>query len=47
MQKYVKYSSLLSYMLKPYNLLAQVFENNGTAQKNIFKQMCNFGAQEE
>ena len=43
MQKNVKYSSLLSYMLKPSHLVTQVFENNRTAQENIFKHMCCFG----
>ena len=43
MQKAVKYSYLLSYMLKPSQLLAQGFKNNRTAQKNIFKKMSNIG----
>ena len=47
MQEAVKYSSLWSYMLKPSNLLAQGFENNRMAQQNLFKHMCNFGAQED
>ena len=47
MQKTVKSSSLLSYILKPSNLLTQGFENNMTSQKNLFKHMCNSGSQEE
>ena len=39
MQKYMKCSSILSYMLKPFHLLTQVFENNRTAQKKLFKHM--------
>ena len=34
-------------MLKPSHLLTQGFENNRTAQENIFKHMCNFGARAE
>ena len=47
MQKAVKCSSHYFYMLKPYNLLTQGFENKRTAQENIFKHMCKFGAREE
>ena len=43
-QPVVKYSSLLSYMLKPTSLLTQVFNKNKKAHENIFKHMCNFGA---
>ena len=39
MKKVVRYSSLLSYMLKPYNLHTQVFENNRTAQEKLFRHM--------
>ena len=45
-QKALKYSSTLSYMLKPSHLLTRVFYNNMTAQEKLFKHMCNFGAQE-
>ena len=34
-------------MLKPSHLLTQGFENNNTAQENLFKHMCHFGAQAE
>ena len=44
MQKDLKSSSLSSYMLKPSNLLTQLFGENMTAQEKIFKHMCNFGA---
>ena len=44
MQKALKYSSLLSYMLKPSHLLTQSFENSTTAQDKLLKHMCNFGA---
>ena len=47
MKKSVKYSSILSYMLKPSHLLTQGFEKNRTAQEKFFKHMCNFGAREE
>ena len=47
MQKDLNYSSLSSYMLKPYKLLTQGFEKNRTAQENIFKHMCNFGSRVE
>ena len=43
MQKAVKYSSFLSYTLKPSHSLTQVFEKNRTAQEKLFKHMCNFG----
>ena len=39
----VKYSSILSYILKPPYLLTQVFKENNKAQENIFDHMCNFG----
>ena len=42
-QKALKYSYILSYMLKPSHLPTQGFENNRTAQAKIFKHMCNFG----
>ena len=35
----VKYSSLLSYMLKPPSLLTQSFEYNKKAQEKLFKHM--------
>ena len=47
MQKYLKYSSILSYMLKPSHLLTQCLEKNRTTQENIFKHMCNFGVREK
>ena len=47
MQKSLKYYSLLSYMLKPSHLLTKGFGGNMTAQEEIFKHMCNFGAQSE
>ena len=46
-QRVVKYSFLLSYMLKPPSLLTQHFNKNTKAQENIFNHMCNFGAWEE
>ena len=42
----VKYSSLLSYILKPISLLIQGFKNNKNSQEKLFRNMCNFGAQE-
>ena len=42
MQKVLKSSLLLSYMLKLSHLLTQGFENNRTAQEKLFKHMCNF-----
>ena len=47
MQRVVKYSSILSYMLKPSHLLTKSFDLNRTAQEKIFKHMCNFGAREK
>ena len=47
MQKFLKSSSLLSYMWKPSSLLTQGFDNNMTTQEKIFKHMCCFGSQEE
>ena len=46
-QKALKYSSVLSYMLKPSHLLTQGFGNNRTAQYKIFKNMCNYGERSE
>ena len=46
-QRVVKYSSLLSYMLKRPSLLTQVFNNNKKTQKKLFNNMCNFGARAE
>ena len=43
----MKYSSLLYYMLKPTSLITQVFKSNKKANKNILKNMCNFGARVE
>ena len=43
-QETVKYSSPLSYTLKPSYLLSQEFKDNKNAQENIFKHTCNFGA---
>ena len=39
MHNALKYSSLLSYMLKPYHLLTQVFDNNSMAQEKLLKQI--------
>ena len=47
MQKALKSYSLLSYMLKPFHLLTQVFGKNRTAHNMLFKHNCNFGAQAE
>ena len=47
MKKDLKYSSLLSYMLKPSNLLTHGFGKNRTSQEKIFKHMCNFGSRVE
>ena len=47
MQNALKCYSLLSYILKPYHLIKQLFGNNRTAHDNLFKHMCNFGAQAE
>ena len=44
MQKSFNYSSLLYYMLKPYNLLTQGFGKNSTAQEKLLKHMCSFGS---
>ena len=46
-QKDLKSSYLLSYMLKPSNLLTQGFGNNRTGKEKQFKHMCNFGARAE
>ena len=46
-QRVLKYSSLLSYMLKPPSLLTQGFNDNKKAQETLFKHMCNFGEQVE
>ena len=43
-QRVVKYSSLLSYMLKPTYLLTQGFNNTKKARDKLFNHMCNFGA---
>ena len=47
MQRVVKYSSILSYILKPTSLLAQGFNRNKKAHEKLFKHMCNFGARSE
>ena len=47
MQMAVKSSSISSYRLNPSHLITQVFDNNRTAQENLFKQMCNFGTRAE
>ena len=47
MQKALKSSSISSYMLKPSHLLTQGCGNNRTAHEELFKHMCNFGAQED
>ena len=36
---------LFSYTLKPIYLLKQVFNRNNSSLYNIFKNICNFGAQ--
>ena len=41
----MEYSHILSYMLKPTSLITQGFTDNNKSQENIFKRMCNFGAQ--
>ena len=46
-QRFVKYSSLLSYILKPTSLLTQVFKYNKKAHENLFNRVCNFGARAE
>ena len=46
-QKDLNYSSILSCMLKPSQLLTQGFGNNRTVQEKLFKYMFNFGSQEE
>ena len=43
-QKALKYSSILSYILKPSCLLTQGFGNNSMEQEKIFKHMYNIGA---
>ena len=43
----MKYSSLLSYMLKPPYLLTHGFNKNKKAQENLFNHMYNFGTHEE
>ena len=47
MQKALKSSSLLSYILKPSYLITHVFEKNRTEQEKLFKHMCNFGSRAE
>ena len=47
MQKALKPSSLLSYMLKPSNLLTQGFGNNMTSHDKLLNQMCNLWARKE
>ena len=47
MQQVVKYSYLLSYIIKPPSLITQLFNNNKKAQENLFNHMCNFGARSE
>ena len=37
MQKAVKYSSILSYMLKPYRLITHGFEKNRVEQEKLLK----------
>ena len=46
-QKDLKYYSLSYYMLKPSNLLTQVFDNNRTEQEKLFTHIYNFGARAE
>ena len=46
-QRYMKYSYISSYILKPPSLLTQVFNKNNKSQKNNFKNMFNFGARAE
>ena len=47
MKKSLKSSSILSYMLKPSQLITQGFGNNRTSQENLFKHMCNLGSRAE
>ena len=47
MHKAVKYSSISSFMLKPFCLPIQVFDNNSKAHKKLFKKMCNLGTRVE
>ena len=47
MQKYLNYSSFLSYMLKRSKLITHGFENNRKAQEKLLKHMCNFGSRAE
>ena len=46
-QQTVKYSSIVSYMLKPSYLLKQGFKENKKAHENIFNHMCNFAAHKD
>ena len=43
-QKIVKYSSLLSFMLKHTSLLTEGFKENKKSQEDLFKIMFNFGS---
>ena len=47
LQRIVKYSSLLSYMLKPPYLITQGFNKNKKAQEKLFSHMRNFGSYAE
>ena len=44
MQRVVKSSSILSFMLKPTYLLTQGFNKNNKGREKLFNHMCNFGA---
>ena len=45
MHQAVKYSSLLSYMLKPTSLLTKGVNYNNKSEGNLFNHMFNFEAQ--
>ena len=47
MQQDLKYSSLLSFMLKPTSFLTQGFKENQKALEKLFNSMCDFGSQEQ
>ena len=44
MHQAIKDASISFYMLKTPYLIAQVFKQNNKSQKNIFNNMCDFGA---
>ena len=47
MQQDLKYSSLLSFMLKPTSFLKQGFKENQKALEKLFNNMCDFGSREQ